>query len=258
MSIENIVGKGNKLEFSHAWRERYYAGEPLRIGNQVQLLFDDYMVEDSFGLKRVIGPIEEYSGNPLDTGPPLWEKDEISSFLEKEDDFNPETDYVGWVEAPFDDVIYDPDEDLYKAYYRGPFVYRENFRSRFSRSASYLESKDGINWQKPELDLFSFAGKKKTNIVLLAGREKGNATLGSVIFNPQAENPERRFFALAKTTPPGESADCIVKLFSADGKNGILLRIRSCSGAPMTADIILFAISSVTAGCCFDGRLPMP
>ena len=57
--------------FQPDWRERYLAGEPLRIGNDVQLLLDDYMVEDRFGLRRVIGPVEKHQENPLSMGTPL-------------------------------------------------------------------------------------------------------------------------------------------------------------------------------------------
>jgi hypothetical protein len=30
------------------WRESYFAGEPMRIGNRVQYLLDDYIVEDKY------------------------------------------------------------------------------------------------------------------------------------------------------------------------------------------------------------------
>ena len=55
-------------------REAYFQGEPLHIGNQVQFLFDDCVVEDKFGLKRVIGPVEKHPGNPLTFGEDMpWE-----------------------------------------------------------------------------------------------------------------------------------------------------------------------------------------
>ena len=51
------------------WRERYFAGEPLRIGNRVQLLLDDYAVEDTFNLTRVNGLVEKHAGNAVR---PIW------------------------------------------------------------------------------------------------------------------------------------------------------------------------------------------
>ncbi len=81
--------------FPHNWRKKYFAGEPLRIGNDVQFLCDDYVVEDRYGLKRVVGPVEKHPANPLDTGPALpWES------------YRP---VLG-------DVVYDPEEKHFGKY----------------------------------------------------------------------------------------------------------------------------------------------
>ena len=51
----------------------YWRGEPLHIGNQVQLLADDFIVEDRWMLKRKVGKVLKSLRNPVivrDQSPP--------------------------------------------------------------------------------------------------------------------------------------------------------------------------------------------
>ena len=181
-----------------SWQEKYYAGEPMKIGNETQFLFDDYIVEDRYGLKRVAGPVEKYSGNPLSMGEDKpWEKITDS-----------------WGGAYLNHVIYDPLEKIYKGWY---LVYRH--QETYNYSTLYAESKDGITWTKPELDFFKIDGRK-TNYVL--HQEKETALMEHVSLDQKAINPERRFTALVKMIPPGEKIRCIVRMFSPDGKKWTL------------------------------------
>ena len=78
------------------WRDSYFSGNPLQIGNKVQFLFDDYLVEDKYGLKRIIGPVEKYSASPLTVGIDMpWELNSDS-----------------WGGANLRHVIYDPEDKL--------------------------------------------------------------------------------------------------------------------------------------------------
>ncbi len=181
--------------FPRDWRERYFAGEPLRLGTEVQFLFDDYAVEDRYGLHRVVGPVRKHAGNPLDTGPALpWES----------------------YQPVLQDVIYDPEERLYKAWY-GTMRWQEGVETGYSYSTCYAESVDGITWKKPLFDFFAWDEHDKTNLVL--HKEKGCAAFkGGVYFEPSAAGPNRRFMALAKMVPPGERVRCMVRVESGDGR----------------------------------------
>ena len=51
----------------------YFRGEPLRIGNQIQLLVDDYLIEDRWKLKREVGRVNKFMRNPVIVQDKPWE-----------------------------------------------------------------------------------------------------------------------------------------------------------------------------------------
>ena len=190
-------------ETGNSWRESYFAGLPLTIGNKVQFLFDDYIVEDKYGLRRVIGPVEKYTGNPLDFGEDKpWELNLSAN----------------WRGVILRHILYDPEEKLYKSWYTIQ-RWEPGYETGHNYSTLYAESLDGITWKKPELDFFTIDGQK-TNIVL--HKEKGTNLLQNVILNTRTNDPEQRFIGLAKVVPPGESTRCIVLMYSPDGKKWTL------------------------------------
>lgn len=195
-----------------SWRQSYFSGEPLRIGNEVQLLIDDYLVEDRLELKRVIGPLTKHPGNPLNTGPTLpWEARARTAE-------NPKKSPCGqpiWLT----DVVFDPEEKVYKAWY--DFLKPRGRLEKFQSRTSYAESKDGLTWYKPELNLFSYEGRDSKNIVLYL--EGDTACLKSVRLEADASDPNKRFRGIALTVPPGETNHeeenrCVVGMFSSDGR----------------------------------------
>jgi hypothetical protein len=56
------------------------------------------------------------------------------------------------------------DGDLYRMYYRGAH-YDESQKKIEHQVVCYAQSRDGIEWEKPELGLVEFAGSKNNNIV---------------------------------------------------------------------------------------------
>ncbi len=114
--------------FNANWRELYFSGTPMRFGNEIQFLFDDYAVEDRHGLERVIGPVEKHPGNPLV--------------------FNPPSDSG----AAFRHVLYDPVEERFKGWYSS---YRDTpgIETGHNYSTLYAESRDGIAWEQPQLGI---------------------------------------------------------------------------------------------------------
>src|SRR5690554_6494180 len=154
------------------WRESYFSGKPLKIGQNVQYLFDDYMVEDRFGLKRVIGPVEKYKNNPL--------------FIDEDKPW--ELSSTSWSGAYLRYVIYDPAEKLYKGWYL-MYRYIPGIETGYNYSTLYAESKDGISWKNPELDFYVIDGRK-TNIVL--HKENGTAQIQDITLDTQAKDPQKR------------------------------------------------------------------
>ena len=57
------------------------------------------------------------------------------------------------------------DGDLYRMYYKGAVQTLKGEPRPHRPVVCYAESKDGIHWTKPDLELFAFEGSKKNNIV---------------------------------------------------------------------------------------------
>ncbi len=104
------------------------------------------------------------------------------------------------------------DGDKYRMYYRGSHYDTKKRRSAHPEVACYAESKDGIHWYRPELNLFSFNGSKKNNIVWDG--------IGTHCFTPfKDDNPDcakdARYKAIARGRPRGKRGLYIFK--SPDG-----------------------------------------
>ncbi len=192
----------SSLGFAEPWREAYFSGAPLKIGDKPQFLFDDYAVEDRFGLHRVVGPVEKYEGNPLTIG----------------EDMPWETSTTSWDGAYLRKIIYDPKDKLYKGWYL-IYRYEPGIETGYNYSTLYAESDDGITWRKPQLDFFEIDGRK-TNYVM--HRERGTCLLQDVKLDTTETDENKRYMALAKMTPEGEKVRCIVLFHSPDGKKWTL------------------------------------
>ncbi len=122
----------------------------IQIDTGRQLFVDDFLIEKT-GLKRTFHKPELFSSNPVVFPEKDWEK--IDNFSE--------------VQCPTamvfsDGVWYDPQDNLFKMWYIGGFM----------QSTCYAISQDGVNWEKPVLDVV--AG---TNIVHNAIRDSSTVWL---------------------------------------------------------------------------------
>jgi len=114
---------------------------PIDVGRQ--LFVDDFLIEKT-DLKRTFHHAVYYAGNPVLSPDKEWEGGESQG-------------HPAPTAMPFSDgVWYDPDAQLFKMWYMGGYV----------KSTCYAESKDGIHWTKPELEIVP-----GTNIVQPLGRD---------------------------------------------------------------------------------------
>lgn len=133
----------------------------MSISYKKYLLLDKRIIDKTENAVLTIGKAEKDSKNPLFGEDKPWEV--------RFDNLYP-------------NVIYDKEEQIYKCWY-SPFIIHppEEDTPKHKRdtvdwkklkmfpremAVCYAFSKDGINWKKPELDLISFNGFKKNNIVL--------------------------------------------------------------------------------------------
>lgn len=94
------------------------------------------------------------------------------------------------------------DGDLFRMYYRGSHWDTSTKKATHREVTCYAESRDGVNWVKPNLRLFEFNGSKDNNIVL-----DGLGTHCFVAFkdeNPNAR-PEARYRGVSRGWPLGKT-----------------------------------------------------
>ena len=148
----------------------YLRGEPMRIGNEIQFLMDDYMVEDRWKLTRTTAPVAKHLRNPVVVQDQPWE------------------DAIG----AYPSVLYDEKSRKYRMWYQCFNLTNYFAHEGPSYYVGYAESDDGFQWTKPHLEGFPFAGYPKTNIVT-TGRGNRRASAMQVMLNPDQSDPKKRF-----------------------------------------------------------------
>lgn len=151
-----------------------------------QLFVDDFLIKRTT-LKRTFHKVEPYCENPVVRPDKTWEY--------YGDPTQRKRGYIGPYAMVFSDgVWYDPADKLYKMWYLGGLL----------TSTCYAVSKDGIEWEKPSLDI-----KPGTNIV-----HQGNRDSSTVWLDLEEKNPNRRYKMCRYHFTPDIG---LVLHFSADG-----------------------------------------
>jgi hypothetical protein len=109
-----------------------------------------------------------------------------------------------------------PDGDRFRAYYRGWHFDEKTKKPAHAELTCYAESRDGLKWTKPELNLIAFNGSKQNNIVW-SGRGTHNFT--PFLDNSPGCAPAARYKALAGglTVVNGKKRECLNAFHSPDG-----------------------------------------
>src|ERR1700730_12833828 len=149
----------------------YLGGEPMHIGNEIQFLMDDYIVEDRWKLTRKAGSVVKHLRNPILVGDKPWEGATIGG-------------------AP--SILYDDKLRKYRMWYQCFDLTNYFTREGPAYYIGYAESDEGFNWTKPALEGFPLGNYPRTNIVT-TGRGGRPARAGQVLTNPDQSNPQKRF-----------------------------------------------------------------
>ena len=121
------------------------------------LLLDSRIIKKTENVKLEVGKVEKNKKNPL---------------------FGEDNEWEMRFDNLYGNVIFDREENIFKCWYC-PFIVDSvshgmtlEQRGRKYKSPSdremgicYATSKDGINWEKPDLGLIEYNGSKKNNIV---------------------------------------------------------------------------------------------
>ena len=171
-----------------AWTTAIAAEEPMTSQADVkafdvrygvrQLFLDDVGIETLDGLKRVVHPPTRHPKNPLIVADTKWERGcqvyGTALFDEQQQKFR-----LWYLTGPRD---------------RGlkPLKVDGVERPPHTTLVAYAESKDGIQWKKPNLGQFPYDDSTKNNLLKIG---KWNAEGISVIHDPRDQNPDRRWKA---------------------------------------------------------------
>jgi hypothetical protein len=149
----------------------YFRGKPLRTGDKAQLLLDDYIIEDTWKLARVLHQPMKWFKNPILYQTEPWEGEHVGS--------------------PF--VMWDKEFGCYRMWYSSfvPANYYSFSTTGPSYFMCYAESEDGINWRKPKLDVCRLPGFEKTNVIYYGADGKRGS--GQVFKDEDEKDPEKRY-----------------------------------------------------------------
>ena len=127
--------------------------ELFQIKTELPLLFvDDYSIEKSEGLKRTIH-VARTDAKPI---------------------LEPEKPWEGGRLYVYGSVYYDQESSLFRLWYAS------------ANAVLYATSKDGINWDKPDLGIHSYKGNKNNNIIFHVGSP-------SVLLDKFEKDPAKRY-----------------------------------------------------------------
>ena len=169
------------------------------IGSNKQLFIDDYVIQRMDHVKRMLNPAVKAPNNPIIEADRPWE----SNYLR------------------CNQVLYDPKDGLFKMWYtsyrefRGTKDAGDGYRTQWSRDGDgyarervpdpyhyfndpngslqafcFATSKDGFNWEKPNLGKVEFQGSRDNNI-LPPGTRFPN------MLDPNEKDPSRRYKSAA-------------------------------------------------------------
>ncbi|MEN8194747.1 MAG: hypothetical protein ABFS12_18145 [Bacteroidota bacterium] len=135
---------------------------------------DERIIEDRWKVERFVVELKKHEGNPV-----IVKDKEIEG--------------IGPLAGG--SILYDKRDDLYKIWYN---VFDEKAyknKTPFSYNMCYAESKDGIDWQKPNLEVFDNRGtiSPKNNAIKL-GKEKTGGL--DIEINPKAKDISEYYVAI--------------------------------------------------------------
>lgn len=156
---------------------------PLEIGNQRQLLMDDYVVEDRRACRRIVHQPEKHAANPLfSTGPGGLCPDRSFNYLS---------------------VQHDDQSGLYRVWISSSVQIEQPTPPGFYwlTRGRYYESDDGIHWRAPELGLVEVDGSRANN-VFLGGSQVSYDSVG-VSCTPPNWRSRGRYMMIYNQSPAG-------------------------------------------------------
>lgn len=168
------------------------AAEPIQLELGVhQLFLDDAMVADRSNIISTLHPPQKFADNPV-----LMPESGVESGA-----------------LVYGTVLHDADSDLFKMWY-----FTGRVGTKMPWALAYATSKDGVHWEKPDLDVVNGL-RKPANVVMTHPVAENFGEPFSVIIDKYAADPARRYKLVYRylTPLPGMKALGTTTAVSADG-----------------------------------------
>ncbi len=149
----------------------------LEIGRTKQLFVDAYIIESLTDARQVMNQATKHPNNPILTQDRPWEGNLIQTGT----------------------VIWDEVDQLFKMWYvTAQYVVGTDSRGRVmdvpkeKNLNAYAISRDGVDWEKPDLGFVEFRGSRKNNLL-------AEENLTPAFLDPNEKDPNKRYKTLVKT-----------------------------------------------------------
>jgi hypothetical protein len=154
------------------------AGEQVRLLKDAPQLFVDLdQVETLDNVRQVFHSAEKHPNNPVLRKVKPWESDR----------------------GTWGSVVYDEEEKIFKAWYGGKSGRQKEYRPGSLSECNvlcYATSRDGVQWDRPELGMHEVMGTRQNNVVVGDDHHNGLGHWESTLKDPMETDLRRRYKAL--------------------------------------------------------------
>ena len=170
----------------------------VAVGTRTQLFVDDFLIAESEGVSERLHSMTRLPEPVLQAAAP-WERPAVGGL---------------WGAA---NALYDPDERQFRMWYQSLGAYPA-LPPADPGYQCYVESPDGLHWERPNLGLFDYEGSTANNIIGASSRGYGPAhgMLDCAAMAP-VEPPEVRFKSVGCEARDAEGRITHGVSFSPDG-----------------------------------------
>ena len=162
------------------------------MSSKTELFLDNTMIEMSPGVSRRLHPAEKHLLNPIVRPDHWWEGNQMLPYA----------------------TIYDEEEKLFKMWLRCGSDAKSRHVGGHAAYMTYLTSTDGVHWERPELGVMDFAGRRDHNVIFTGGETHYQQPQGrkgfivSVIKHPDPRNKSEKFIGLTTLMPDTGARVC--------------------------------------------------
>ena len=170
----------------------------VAVGTRTQLFVDDFLIAESEGVSERLHSMTRLPEPVLQAAAP-WERPAVGGL---------------WGAA---NALYDPDERRFRMWYQSLGAYPA-LPPADPGYQCYVESPDGLHWERPNLGLFDYEGSTANNIIGASSRGYGPAHgMLDCAAMAAVEPPEVRFKSVGCEARDGEGRITHGVSFSPDG-----------------------------------------